>query len=51
LDTLIANMRMRAAQCRLLANASSDKHAALLLRSMADEIEADIARLMKSKSS
>ena len=39
------NMRARAAQCRRLAEAITDKRAAAVLLKMAEEVEADILRL------
>ena len=44
-DELIAKMRARVAQCRQLAAGTSDSRTANILRTMADEGEADIARL------
>ena len=45
-DSLIlANMRARAEQCRRLAAALTDRAAAAILLKMAEEVEADIARL------
>lgn len=44
----IENMRERVKQCRRLANAISDHEAARILRSMADDIETDIKRLLKA---
>jgi hypothetical protein len=41
----MANMRARAEQCRRLAAALTDKTAAAVLLKMAEEVEADIARL------
>ena len=43
--SVIDNMRARAAQCRRLAKAINDQHAATVLLKMAEEVEADIARL------
>lgn len=42
---LIANMRARAEQCRRLAQALTDRRAAEVLVKMAEEVEADIAKL------
>lgn len=42
---VVENMRARAAQCRRLAKAITDQHAAAVLVKMAEEVEADIARL------
>jgi hypothetical protein len=42
---IIANMRARAEQCRRLAAALTDRAAANLVLKMAEEVEADIARL------
>jgi len=42
---LIAQMQERVAQCRPLAISVMDEKAAAVLRQMADEIEATIARL------
>ena len=42
---VVANMRMRAEQCRRLAAALTDRSAAAVLLKMAEEVEADIARL------
>jgi len=42
---VIANMRARALQCRRLAAVLTDRQAADVLLKMADEAEADIARL------
>jgi hypothetical protein len=44
-SAVVANMRARAEQCRRLANALTDRRAATILLNMAEEIEADIARL------
>ena len=41
----MANMRARAEQCRRLADALTDRGAAAVLLKMAEEVEADIARL------
>ena len=38
-------MRARAEQCRRLADALTDRAAAAMLLKMAEEVEADIARL------
>ena len=42
---VIDNMRARAEQCRRLAQALTDRRAADVLLKMAEEVEADIARL------
>jgi hypothetical protein len=42
---VIANMRARADQCRRLADAVTDRRASEVLIKMAEEVEADIARL------
>lgn len=42
---VIENMRARAQQCRRLANALTDRRAAQILLQMAEEVEADIAKL------
>jgi len=42
---VLANMRARAEQCRRLADALTDRTAAAMLLKMAEEVEADIARL------
>jgi hypothetical protein len=47
-DELIAKMRSRVAMCRRLADSTTDERTATILRSMADEGEADIARLQAS---
>lgn len=44
-DATLANMRARVAQCRRLADTITDERAAAILRQMADEGEADIARV------
>ena len=44
-DATVANMRARVAQCRRLADTITDAKAAAILRQMAEEGEADIARL------
>jgi hypothetical protein len=43
-DAIIAKMRARVAQCRRLADTITDAKAAAILRQMADEGQADIAR-------
>ena len=45
-DELIAKMRDRVTRCRRLADGTTDLRTAKILRSMADEGEADIARLL-----
>ena len=44
-DATLANMRARVAQCRRLAGSITDARAAAILRQMADEGDADIARI------
>jgi len=44
-DELIAKMRDRVLRCRRLADGTTDARTATILRAMADEGEADIARL------
>jgi len=46
INELVAKMRARVAQCRRLAATTSDARTAKILRAMADEGEADIARLI-----
>jgi hypothetical protein len=46
-DELIAKMRARVAQCRRLADATTDQRTANILRGMADEGDADIKRLLE----
>jgi hypothetical protein len=41
----LANLRARVAQCRRLAASITDARAAAILRQMADEGDADIARI------
>ena len=48
-DELIAKMRARVVRCRQLADGTTDLRTAKILRSMADEGEADIARLLEEK--
>lgn len=45
-DELIRKMRGRVEQCRRLARSTTDERTARLLNEMADEGEADIARLL-----
>jgi hypothetical protein len=45
-DELIAKMKARVARCRMLADSTTDLHAARILRDMADEGETDIVRLL-----
>lgn len=47
---LIENMRGRVAQCRRLARAVLDEKAARSLLNMADEIEADVDRLLAEEN-
>lgn len=44
-DEVITKMRARVEQCRRLARTTNDAHVAQVLRQMADEGEADIAKL------
>lgn len=44
-DATLANMRARIAQCRRLADTITDARAAAILRQMAAEGEADLARV------
>jgi hypothetical protein len=46
---IIANMRARAEQCRRLAAALTDRRAADMLIKMAEEVEAELARLESGK--
>lgn len=46
----IMNMRARVAQCRLLAQHTTDARAAKILVQMADEGEKDIKRLEQARS-
>lgn len=46
-DQVIANMRSRVEQCRRLARGIDDPQTVRTLTLMAEEIEADIARLMQ----
>lgn len=48
---VIGRMRARVEQCRRLAAALTDTKAAVALQNMADEVEADIARLEASSGS
>jgi hypothetical protein len=50
LGELIGKMRTRVAQCRRLANGTTDARTASILHAMADEGEADIERLLKENS-
>lgn len=49
-DELIAKMRDRVLRCRRLADGTTDLRTAQILRAMADEGEADIARLLEDNS-
>jgi hypothetical protein len=49
-DATLANMRARVAQCRRLAASITDSRAAAILRQMADEGDADIARIEAERS-
>lgn len=44
-EEVIAKMRARVEQCRRLARTTNDARTAEILRQMADEVEADIAKL------
>lgn len=44
-DDVLKRMKARVAQCRRLADATTDERAAKILRQMADEGEADIKRI------
>ena len=44
-DEVITKMRARVEQCRRLSRTTNDAHVAQVLRQMADEGEADIAKL------
>ncbi len=44
---LIANIRSRVDRCARLAQSTTDPRAAAILRAMAEEGEADIARLLR----
>ena len=46
---LIAKMRGRIDQCRRLARSTTDEHAARILQQMADEGEADLAKLIAAE--
>ena len=45
-DELIAKMKGRVERCRRLARSTTDQQTATVLNQMADEGEADIARLL-----
>ena len=45
-EELARNMRGRIDQCRRLAKTTTDERAAQILRQMADEVEADLNRLL-----
>jgi hypothetical protein len=45
-EDLIGKIRGRVEQCRRLARSITDEHASTALNKMADEGEADIARLL-----
>jgi hypothetical protein len=45
-ERTVANMRSRVAQCRRLANTVTDARAAAILRQMAEEGDADLARIL-----
>ncbi len=49
-DELVAKMRARVAQCRRLASTTTDQRTATILNGMADEGDADIARLLAENS-
>lgn len=44
-DEMLKRMKARVAQCRRLADATTDERAAKILRQMADEGEADIRKM------
>jgi hypothetical protein len=44
-DDVLKRMKARVAQCRRLADATTDARAAKILRQMADEGEADVKRI------
>lgn len=46
LNELAAKMKARVQKCRRLAESTTDARTAKILRAMADEGEADIARLL-----
>lgn len=47
---LIGKMQGRVAQCRRLAQSTTDARTAKILNAMADEGEADIRRLLEEKT-
>jgi hypothetical protein len=47
---LLAKMSDRVRRCRRLADGTTDERTATILRAMAEEGEADIARLLEDKS-
>jgi hypothetical protein len=49
-DELIAKMKSRVAMCRRLADSTTDERTATILRAMADEGDADIARLLNGEA-
>jgi hypothetical protein len=49
-DELIAKMRARVVRCRQLADGTTDLRTAKILRSMADEGDADIVRLLEDSN-
>lgn len=49
-NELVAKMRQRVDQCRRLARDTTDERTAKILNQIADEGEADIARLLTEKS-
>jgi hypothetical protein len=49
-DNIIANMRSRVERCRRLARSTLDEEVAQTLNLMADEGEADIARLLAERA-
>jgi hypothetical protein len=49
-DELIAKMKSRVAMCRRLADGTTDERTARILRSMADEGDADIARMLQDEA-
>lgn len=50
-DDVLKRMKARVAQCRRLADATTDQRAAKILRQMADEGEADIKKMQLGQDS
>lgn len=48
-DDVLKRMKARVAQCRRLAEATTDQRAAKILRQMADEGEADIKKMQSAQ--